>query len=71
MLEEKGSINESHLQKLDPIVETFSDASFRSSVRFPYLAVVKQAKSWVGRISISEQLYFYKYRFFLPKDFII
>lgn len=58
------------LQKLDPIVENFSDASFRSSVIFPYLAVVKEGKSWVGKISISEQLYFYSYPFFLPKEFL-
>jgi hypothetical protein len=59
------------LQKLDPIVEIFSDASFRSYVIFPYLSVVKQGKSWVARISISEQLYFYKYPFFLPEEFIL
>lgn len=59
------------LQKLDPIVEIFSDASFRSYVIFPYISVIKQGKSWVARISISEQLYFYKYPFFLPEEFLL
>lgn len=59
------------LQKLDPIVDIFSDASFRSYVIFPYISVVKQGKSWVARISISEQLYFYSYPFLLTDEFLI
>ena len=59
------------LQKLNPIVQIFSDASFKSFVIFPYLAVVKKGKSWIARISISEQLYSYRYPFFLPKEFLL
>ena len=51
------------LQTLPPLIEKFSDIEFRSSVMFPLFKLRKQDRSWVFRIAIGEQLYFYNYPF--------
>jgi hypothetical protein len=51
------------LQTLPPLIEKFSDIEFRSSVMFPLFKLRKQGRSWVLRIAIGEQLYFYNYPF--------
>ena len=51
------------LQTLPPLIEKFSDIEFRSSVMFPLFKLRKQGRSWVLRVAIGEQLYFYNYPF--------
>ncbi len=51
------------LQRLLSLIEKFSDIEFRSSVIFPLFKLRKQARLWVLRIAIAEQLYFYNYPF--------
>lgn len=58
------------LKKIEPVTENFSDLCFRSYVIFPYARVIKPGKSWIGQVSIAEQLYNYKYPFYLPKEFL-
>jgi len=58
------------LKRIQPVTENFSDLCFRTYVLFPYVEVIKPGKSWIGQISIAEQLYNYKYPFYLPKEFL-
>ena len=50
-------------------VEDFSTESFRSIVIFPYLEVRKE-KSWNVELAIAEKVYFYKYPFYFPQEFL-
>jgi hypothetical protein len=57
------------LQSLPPIRQYFSDRVFRSILIFPYLEVSKE-KSWHVKLSIAEKVYFYRYPFYLPEEFL-
>jgi hypothetical protein len=56
-------------QRLPPVLEDFSTESFRSILIFPYLAVRKE-KSWHVKLAIAEKVYFYRYPFYLPEEFL-
>ena len=58
------------LQTLPPLIEKFSDIEFRSSVMFPLFKLRKQGRSWVLRIAIGEQLYFYNYPFIFSNSLL-
>lgn len=57
------------LQRLLPVLEDFSTASFRSILIFPYLEVRKE-KSWKVELAIAEKVYFYRYPFYFPQNFL-
>jgi len=57
------------LQRLPPVLEDFSTESFRSILIFPYLEVSKE-KSWHVELAIAEKVYFYRYPFYLPEEFL-
>ena len=58
------------LQKLDPIVEEFSDRAFRSYVCFPYVGCDNPwGNSWIVEIFVAEALIYFSYPFKLPKSF--
>ena len=57
------------LQRLPPVLEDFSIESFRSILIFPYLEVRKE-KSWKVELAIAEKVYFYRYPFYFPQDFL-
>ena len=57
------------LQRLPPVLEDFSSESFRSILIFPYLEVRKE-KSWKVELAIAEKVYFYRYPFYFPQDFL-
>ncbi|NES79939.1 hypothetical protein [Okeania sp. SIO1H4] len=57
------------LQRLPPVLEDFSTESFRSILIFPYLEVSKE-KSWKVELAIAEKVYFYRYPFYFPQDFL-
>lgn len=60
------------LQKLDPIVEEFSDQAFRSYVCFLYVECANPSgKSWVIDVYVAEELFWFPYPFHLPKSFLI
>ena len=46
------------LQRIEPILENFSDGGFRSYIAFPYLKVERK-KSWCVELSICQELYIY------------
>lgn len=51
------------------MLEDFSTESFRSILIFPYLEVSKE-KSWHVKLAIAEKVYFYRYPFYLPEEFL-
>lgn len=57
------------LQRLPPILKDFSTESFRSILIFPYLKVRKE-KSWNVELAIAEKVYFYRYPFYFPQEFL-
>ena len=57
------------LQKIEPILENFSDGGFQSYVAFPYLKVERK-KEWYVELSVCQELYSYRYPFHLPVDFL-
>jgi hypothetical protein len=57
------------LQKLPLVPEDFSAKSFRSILIFPYLKVRKE-KSWKVELAIAKKVYFYRYPFHFPQDFL-
>lgn len=57
------------LQTLPPVLEEFSTESFRSILIFPYLEVKKE-KSWKVNLVIAEKVYFYRYPFYFPQNFL-
>lgn len=57
------------LQKIEPILENFSDGGFRCYVAFPYLKVERK-KCWWVELSVCEELYLYRYPFHLPETFL-
>ena len=57
------------LQRLPPVLEDFSSDSFRSILIFPYLEVRKE-KFWKVELAIAEKVYFYRYPFYFPQDFL-
>ena len=57
------------LQRLPPVLEDFSTESFRSILIFPYLEVRKE-KSWKVELAIAEKVYFYRYPFYFPQEFL-
>lgn len=58
-----------YLQRLPPVLEDFSTESFRSILIFPYLEVRKE-KSWKVELAIAEKVYFYRYPFYFPQNFL-
>jgi hypothetical protein len=57
------------LQSLPPVMQDFSEGSFRSILIFPYLEVTKK-KSWHVELAIADKVYFYRYPFYFPKEFL-
>jgi hypothetical protein len=57
------------LHKTDPIVEQFSDDTFRVFVTFLYSGVHKESNRWFVRVYILEDLYLYCYPFMLSNSF--
>ena len=57
------------LQKIEPIVDNFSDGGFRSYVIFPYIKVERK-KGWWVELSICQELCSYQYPFHLPETFL-
>lgn len=57
------------LQSLPPVLEDFSKSSFQSILIFPYLKVTRK-KAWTVELAISEKVYFYRYPFYFPKEFL-
>ena len=59
------------LQKIDPIVKEFSDGAFRSYVVFPYAdATNPSGRSWVVKIYVAQELFYFNYPFQFTKSFI-
>ena len=58
------------LQNRKPLLQKFSDSSFRSSIMFPYLKIEKEGKAWIVTMAIGEEIYFYQYPFFFPSSFL-
>jgi hypothetical protein len=60
------------LHKSKDLISRMSETSFRSAVIFPTMCIEKKGKNnfWMVSISIAEQLYNYRYPFFLPLEFI-
>ena len=60
------------LQKLDPIVQEFSDRAFQSYVYFPYVGCQNSSgNSWSIEVFAAEELFCFPYPFQLPKSFLI
>ena len=57
------------LQDLPPFIEIFSEIEFRSSIMFPLLKLTKKHGSWIVKISVGEQLYYYSYPFIFSNCF--
>lgn len=58
------------LQTIKPIIENFSDFSFRSYVAFPYLKVERKNNwCWYIEFWVCRKLLMYNYPFHLPKTF--
>jgi hypothetical protein len=53
------------------LLTSFSDTSFQSLVSIPQVKLEKcpSQKFWIGRVSLAEELFYYKYPFFLPDFF--
>ena len=47
----------------------FQQLLIRPSMIFPYLEVSKE-KSWKVKLAIAEKVYFYRYPFYFPQDFL-
>jgi hypothetical protein len=58
------------LQQIPTLVSHFADGSFRSIGLFPQISVGKIGKSWYVEILMVEELYNYKYPFFLPPSLL-
>jgi len=57
------------LHKTDPILEQFSDGTFRIFATFLYSGVYKKSNRWFVRVYIIEDLYLYEYPFILSNSF--
>jgi len=57
------------LQDLPPFIEILSEIEFRSSIMFPLLKLTKKHGSWIVKISVGEQLYYYSYPFLFSNCF--
>ena len=57
------------LQSLPAVLQDFSEGIFRSILIFPYLEVTKK-KSWHVELAIADKVYFYRYFFYFPKEFL-
>lgn len=51
------------------LLTSFSDIHFQSLVAVPLLKFTKFQKFWVGRVWIAQELFYYKYPFYLPDLF--
>lgn len=60
-----------NLQSIKPLITTFSDQIFQSSVAFPTLGIDKINFDWVAQVSIAKNLYLYDHPFYLSKSLII
>ena len=61
------------LQTMKPFVKIFTNESFQSFVIFPVVKARKEFGeygTWIVEVAILQELYFYSYRFFLPKYFL-
>ena len=59
-----------NLQHIKPLITTFSDQRFRSSVVIPTVAIDKINFDWVARVSIAKELYLYDYPFNLNSSLL-
>ena len=48
------------------LLNSFSDIHFQSLVAVPLVSFTKIQKFWVGRIWLADELFYYKYPFYLP-----
>ena len=60
-----------NLQQIKPLITTFSDQKFQSSVALPTLSIDKINFDWVVQLSIAKELYLYDYPFILTNSLII
>ena len=56
------------LQRIEPIMDNFSDGGFRGYIIFPYVKVERK-KSWHVELSVCQELCSYRYPFHLPETF--
>ena len=59
------------IQNAFPTSTIFSENFFKSASIFPLINIYKEQNSWVVRILLAEQFYFYQYPFSLTASFII
>lgn len=57
------------LQRIEPIIDNFSDGGFRGYIVFPYVKVERK-KSWHVELSVCQELCSYRYPFHLPETFL-
>lgn len=57
------------LQTLPPLLTDISNICFQSINIFPYIKVFKKT-AWYVTFAIAEELYFYNYPFYFPKEFL-
>lgn len=57
------------LQRIEPVLDNFSDGGFRSYIVFPYVKVERK-KSWEVELSVCQELCCYRYPFHLPETFL-
>jgi predicted DNA-binding protein YlxM (UPF0122 family) len=51
------------------LLTSFSDIHFQSLVAVPLVKFTKFLKFWVGRVWVAQELFYYKYPFYLPDLF--
>jgi len=51
------------------LLTSFSDIHFQSLVAVPLVKLTKVQKFWVGRVWVAQELFYYKYPFYLPDLF--
>ena len=51
------------------LITSFSDIHFQSLVAVPLVKFTKVQKFWVGRVWVAQELFYYKYPFYLPDLF--
>ena len=57
------------LQKLPPLIQTFSDLEFRSSLMFPVVNLRKEKRSWILSIAVGEEFYKHTFPFIFSDSF--
>jgi hypothetical protein len=57
-------------QKMEPLINKFSDTHFQSLVSFPYLDVQKKDNYWIVKLAVVKQFYHYFYPFSFSNTFL-